>query len=278
MKMSHHFGLLSCLLSAWALSSAVQATVISIDLTQVGTENPGGPNISGDTWRWDGGDPAFFDVWFSSGNGSDIDIDGGDHLGNEYHSGTEAASNHVYDVIRATFVGGGVWQIDAVRGVTTYNLGSVTEFVGNLGHAANYNFGSQQSDPIFGPAGAGVNGSPSPLYQSWFWIYRSTIDNTVSINISSGTAADPSTGDGGSLDAEIIFGGSYIGTPTILEANDGSGELNGTAPVFTGRWTWDPDKDDGGSIGGILTVAVPETSTVSLAGLALSLLAIRRRR
>lgn len=266
------------LVVAAALLSSAHAlpTVISIDLTQIGTED--GANIADDTWRWDSGNPSFFDLEFSSGNGSHIDLDGGNQLGSEYYTGTEDASNHVYDIIRASFLGGVEWQIEAVRGATTYALGTVTEYSGALDHAANYNHFNEESHPTFGPADAGANSAVSNDFKAWFWMYRSSSNDTVSLNIVAGSGAVGFPDDGGQFRAEILFSGTWGGTLSVLSANDGPGEISLSGSTFTGDWDWDVGFDDGGSLGGIQPEPIPEPGTAVAAGLLLSVIILRCRR
>jgi hypothetical protein len=263
-------------LVAAALSSSAHATVILIDLTQAA---PFAGNIAGDTWRWNGTPkPQGFDLEFSSGSGSPIDLDGGIKQGSEYFTGTEATNNHTYDVIQASYLGGNTWQIAAIRGVTTYNLGTVTEYVGAASHAANYGYANSESNPLpgGGPPAAGGNSTNTDPYWAWFWLYRSTADDTVSLNIVAGTG-NFAGGDGGVLRAEITFAGSFTGTPAILQGNE-PGETSISGNTITGNWGWDGAFDDGGSFGGITPVPIPEPGGVMLAGLAFSILALRRRR
>lgn len=262
----------SLLLAALAMPTASQATLIAIDLTQVTIES--GSNSGDSTWAWGGGDPAFFDLEFSSGNGSHIDLDGGALQGNEYYSGAEPVGNHVYDVINATFLGGGNWQIDAVRGANTYSLGTVTEYTGALSHAANYDYFGSESHPVNGPSDAGANSATPSTSKGWFWIYRSTANDTVSLNIVTGSGATGGN-DGGGFRAEFSFS-NYLGAPAILVDNDGNIQLSGS--TFTGSWTWDSTHDDGGVLGGVQTIAIPEPGASVLAGVALSMLALRRGR
>lgn len=276
MKRFPVFGWFCRLLVPAAVLASGRATIISIDLTQVGTES--GANIAGDTWRWDSGSPALFDLEFSSGNGSHIDLDGGAQLGSEYYTGTEAATNHVYDIIRASLLGGDIWQIEAIRGATTYALGNVTEYSGSISHSSNYNFYASESHPIIGPADAGANAVTSDDFKAWFWIYRNTSDDTVSLNIVLGSGAAGYPGDGGTFRAEFTFGGTYSGTPSVLAANDGAGEISLSGSTFTGNWDWDVGGDDGGSIGGIQPVAIPEPGSAVAAGLVLCLFIFLRKR
>lgn len=266
------------------LASGAQGTIIAIDLTQAGFETPNPPasgtgNIGGDTWRWDGGNPAFFDLEFSSGDGAHIDLDGGAAQGSEYYDGNEASTNHVYDVINASFLGGGVWRVVAVRGANSWLLGDVTEYSGALSHAANYDQSGSESHPTFGPSDAGGDSALPSAFKGWFWLYRDTTSGTVSLNVVTGSAAPNPASDGGQFRAEFTFSGSYGGALSVLEANDGAGELSLSGNKFTGNWDWASAYDDGGSMGGIVPVpVVPEPSGALLGGLGLTLLGLRRKR
>jgi hypothetical protein len=258
------------------LATAAHATVIVIDLTQAA---PFAGNTPGDTWRWAGTpSPKSFDLEFSSGNGVPIDLDGGIKQGSEYYTGTEAANNHTYDKIQASYLGGNSWQIAAIRGATTYQLGTVTEYIGAASHTVNYGYGNSESDPLpgGGPPAAGRNGVNQEAYWAWFWIYRSTADDTVSLNIVAGTG-NIGGGDAGSLRAEITFSGNYTGTLAVLQGNEPS-EVGLSGNTFTGDWSWDGGLDDGGSLGGITPVPIPEPSGILLSALGLSLLLLRRGR
>jgi len=271
------------LLTALALcllgGTAVHGMVITVDLTQSGTES--GSHIAGDTWRWGGTNPGTFDLEFSSGQGSNIDLDGGSKAGSEYYTGSEATSNHTYDVIRATYLVGNKWSVEAIRGSTTYWLGTVREFSGSDDHDTAYNYTSSEAYLLVGPADAGADSSTPASYKGWFWIYRDTTDSSVSLQFLVGSGVNTTLGDSGQFRAEFDFGGDYTGTAAIIRGNENN-ELSvdgSDSTQFNGDFKWLEKFDDGGVIGGITpTATVPEPGTWALFGLGSIVLVFHRRR
>jgi len=254
---------------------SANATEIKIDLTQTQIETTS--NVAGDTWRWDAVNTSgdTFDLEFSSGNGSHLDLDGGTRAGNEYFPGYGSMSptDHTYDLLKAEYLGGTSWSVSASRdnGTTFTSIGSVTEYSGAISHVANYGYGTagiERSDPVNGPGGAGVNYNVWEPWKAWFWIYRDTAANTISLNIVLGSAGSPPSGgsanDNGSFNAEVAIGGLYTGTAVELQGNE-PGEVTGSNP-FILRHDWDAGYDDGAVVAGI-TPIVPEPATVALLGL-----------
>lgn len=254
------------------LAVSSNATVITIDLRQPeGTES--GSNISGDTWRWGGGDPRYFDLEFGSGNGSHVDLDGGVAVGNEYFQGygSMAATDHTYDLLKVEYQGGDLWSLSGSRDGSTFTpIGSITEYSGTIDHVTNYGYetaGADQSDPVNGPAGAGVNYTVWEPWKAWLWIYRDTTADTISLNVVTGSAGVPPSGsgtinDGGNLNAEITISGLYTGIPVELVGNE-PGEVTGTNP-FLLRNNWDSAFDDGAVVAGITPMPIPEPATLAI--------------
>ncbi len=271
--------LVRCALAAGLLAAySAGAQTILIDLTQtVGAEISSHQNIAGETYQWkpDNSDNVFDLEFGSKVYGTAIDLDGGHRGAHEWYQ--PGGSGYAYGLIKATPTSGGLWTISAKQdGVGNWvSLGTVTEFSGALRHDDNYGYtaSSAESHVTYGPTDSLQISAAS--YKSCFWLYRDTVNNTVSLNLTAGT---PGSGQGD--------GGDMRGRITLLDAAPASFLVRNTEQeaqcvalgnnTFTFDLTWLNTHDDGFVLG---PIAIPEPSTyAAILGMAsLGFAAWRRR-
>ncbi len=269
-----------------------RAQTILIDLTQtVGTEIAGSRpahDMIGDTYRWGGLGSDYnwgFDLEFGSRNAmTAVDLDGGNKAAFEWYQ--PGQSGFAYGLIQATYAGGDLWSISGKRdGLGSWVLiGTVQEFTGTQSHVANYGYGElfAESSVINGPADS--KQSSTAVFKSCFWLYRDPT-NTVSLNLTAGTANNVGNDGEGEMRGKVTFS-----VPVqVLVKNSESGDVNddqirpvlGVPNAFAFDFGWNSLHDDGFVIGSISTVspdptipptnptAVPEPSTYASLGAAL---------